>query len=451
MPHVPAPAPADLIFGLGDRAGADVVRVLWPSGILQAETGAQTSGGAATAIKGDASRSKSSIASPRRAPTSTPGTASDSSSSPTSSAAARWGTGWRPARATRRTPTSTCASPATGSAPATDDTSCASPTSSRKRCSSIASQLVAVAHPADVEVHPNEGLVPEPRPFTLYSARAPAAAHSRRATTAAATCSIASAPSIGATSDGFALERVRGYAAEHTLTLTLPPPGPAGRRLLLLTGWTDYAFSGDNVAAHQAGLRLLPPSLEIKTADGTWRTVIEDIGMPVGRPQTVAVDLSDRRARRRRTRCGSERRCGSTGTRSWSTRPTDAAPVSVERLDPVAANLRWRGFSAEQCVRWPGALHLRLRTASRRTRRGSCCPAATRARATSGRCSSPPTTCSSSRGPATRSRSSFDATALPPLPDGWTRTFLLYADGFSKEMNLHSSSPDSCCHCPSTA
>jgi hypothetical protein len=37
---------------------------------------------------------------------------------------------------------------------------------------------------------------------------------------------------------------------------------------------------------------------------------------------------------------------------------------------------------------------------------------------------------------------SFDATSLPALPDGWTRTFLLYADGFSKEMNLHSSSPD---------
>ena len=37
---------------------------------------------------------------------------------------------------------------------------------------------------------------------------------------------------------------------------------------------------------------------------------------------------------------------------------------------------------------------------------------------------------------------SFDAATLPPLPDGWTRTFLLYADGFSKEMNLHSASPD---------
>ncbi|HWK08671.1 MAG TPA: hypothetical protein VNR64_01375, partial [Vicinamibacterales bacterium] len=37
---------------------------------------------------------------------------------------------------------------------------------------------------------------------------------------------------------------------------------------------------------------------------------------------------------------------------------------------------------------------------------------------------------------------SFDATRLKPLPEGFTRTFLLYADGFSKEMDLHSASPD---------
>lgn len=37
---------------------------------------------------------------------------------------------------------------------------------------------------------------------------------------------------------------------------------------------------------------------------------------------------------------------------------------------------------------------------------------------------------------------SFDATALPSLRPGWTRTFLLYADGFSKEMDINSASPD---------
>ena len=37
---------------------------------------------------------------------------------------------------------------------------------------------------------------------------------------------------------------------------------------------------------------------------------------------------------------------------------------------------------------------------------------------------------------------SFDASALPALPQGWTRTFLFYADGFSKEMDINSASPD---------
>ena len=29
-----------------------------------------------------------------------------------------------------------------------------------------------------------------------------------------------------------------------------------------------------------------------------------------------------------------------------------------------------------------------------------------------------------------------------PLPRGWKRTFLLYGDGFSKEMDINSASPD---------
>ena len=42
----PAVAPVDIVFGVGRRAGAEVVRVLWPSGVLQAEVaeGATTAG-----------------------------------------------------------------------------------------------------------------------------------------------------------------------------------------------------------------------------------------------------------------------------------------------------------------------------------------------------------------------------------------------------------------------
>ena len=37
---------------------------------------------------------------------------------------------------------------------------------------------------------------------------------------------------------------------------------------------------------------------------------------------------------------------------------------------------------------------------------------------------------------------SFDATTMPALPAGWTRTFLLHSVGYSKEMDPHSASPD---------
>jgi hypothetical protein len=78
--------------------------------------------------------------------------------------------------------------------------------------------------------------------------------------------------------EGFRLGPIRGYAEDHALTLDLSGL-PADHTLLVLTAWTDYAFSSDNVAASQRGLALKPPALEVRGQDGAWRTVIEDIGI----------------------------------------------------------------------------------------------------------------------------------------------------------------------------
>ena len=73
------------------RPALDTVRVLWPSGTLQAEEA--TAGWHVQRRRRRDSSSKSSIASPRRARFSSRGTASASSSSPISWAAARWAIG----------------------------------------------------------------------------------------------------------------------------------------------------------------------------------------------------------------------------------------------------------------------------------------------------------------------------------------------------------------------
>ena len=109
-------------------------------------------------------------------------------------------------------------------------------------------------------------------------------------------------------------------------------------------GWTDYSFSGDNVAAHQLGLRMTPPSLQVQDADGSWRTVMPEIGFPVGRPQTVVVDLTGKVPSSARLV-----RIVTTMRVYWDAVTIGAIDARVQPtmtlIDPVVSMLRWRGFS----------------------------------------------------------------------------------------------------------
>jgi hypothetical protein len=113
----------------------------------------------------------------------------------------------------------------------------------------------------------------------------------------------------------------------------------------------------------------------------------------------------------------------------------------MTRLDPVSADLHWRGYSAQVSPdgREPyGYDYSRVTTTApwkhmpgRYTREGDVRELLVR---------SDDMFVVSKPGDEIALR--FDATRLGPLPPGWKRTFLLYADGFSKEMDINSASPD---------
>jgi hypothetical protein len=304
-------------------------------------------------------------------------------------------------------------------------------------------QLLAVAHPAGQEIYPNEGMSASPKPFKLFvtrNARPPLSAYDEKRNDVLDLI----ARMDRRWPEDFQVDRIRGYAEEHSLTLKLAEQFKAQRPnpkvLLLLTGWTDYAWSSDNVAASQSGKVMKPPSLQVRDRAGKWRTVIEDIGIPVGRPQTVTVDLTDRfLSASREVRIVTNMRI------YWDQILFDTSDkisaTRVTRLDPIRADLRWRGFSAEITPDGREPFGYDYRKVSftspwkvmtgRYTREGDVRELLLN---------------TDDMFVVSRTGDeislSFDATALAPLPSGWTRTFLLYADGFSKEMDINSASPD---------
>jgi tetratricopeptide (TPR) repeat protein len=425
----PAPAPVDVVFGLGKRSAADAVRVLWPAGIVQAETELAELAQSFTVTELD------------RKPSSCP-----------------YLYAWDGERFAFITDLmgggemGYWMAPGARNHPDPDEyvrirDDHLKPRDGRYEIRVTNEleetvyidrlELVVVSHPADIDVFPNEGLVDPPRPpFKLYRARGarpPIAAADDHGHDV-----LARLRSLDRQyPDDFKLHHIRGYAEEHSLTVDL---GTRKGGLLLLTGWTDYAFSSDNVAAHQSGLALKPPALQVKDARGRWKTVIADIGIPVGRPQTLVVDLKGILL------------AGSTEVRIvtnmriyWDqilvAEEAQDAGVEIKRLDAATAELRWRGFSAEVTPdgREPFLYdYNRVSLSSpwkvmpgRYTREGDVRELLVKS----------DDMFVVSR-PGDEIALSFDANALGQLPAGWKRTFLLYADGFTKEMDINSASPD---------
>ena len=475
----PAPAPADLIFGLGKREKPDAVRVLWPAGIVQAET-------EFVAHKEIANFISLNITELDRKPSSCPYLYTWNGERfefvTDFMGGGEMGYLEEPGRYNQPDPDEYVRIPERQLKEKDGRYELRVTNELEESMFVDRLQLIAVAHPGGTEVYPNEGMSAPPKPFKLFvtrNARPPLSAIDDHGNDVLDLISKMDRRWPG----DFKLDQIRGYASEHTLTMKLgeaskvQSPGSKvvktnsverhggfksatdrrqtldigrwtldqssdqskERILLLLTGWTDYAWSSDNVAAAQAKKEMKPPSLQVKDAQGIWRTVIEDIGIPVGRPQTVTVDLSGKfLSANREVRIVTNMRV------YWDQILVDTsdgkAPVQINRLDPARADLRWRGFSAEVTPdgREPfGYDYRRVSFTSpwkvmtgRYTREGNVRELLLKS----------DDMFVVSR-PGDEISLSFDA-SLPPLPVGWTRTFLLYADGFSKEMDINSASPD---------
>ncbi len=70
--------------------------------------------------------------------------------------------------------------------------------------------------------------------------------------------------------------------------------GPTAPRdaLLVLTGWVDWADGSTFLQAAQTrGRQLQFPRLEAQDPSGTWRVIVEDMGLPAGKPKSIVVPL----------------------------------------------------------------------------------------------------------------------------------------------------------------
>jgi tetratricopeptide (TPR) repeat protein len=83
-----------------------------------------------------------------------------------------------------------------------------------------------------------------------------------------------------------------GIADLHSLDLDFGSAAPSGKAVLLLNGWVDWPDGSTfRRAAQESEAGLVMPYLQVQDASGAWKTVNSDMGMPAGKPKTIAVPV----------------------------------------------------------------------------------------------------------------------------------------------------------------
>lgn len=295
-------------------------------------------------------------------------------------------------------------------------------------------KLLAVDHPADLDVYPNEYFAGNPPfpPFKVVASRSaqpPAGAWDGRDRNVLP--DLLAHRYIG----GFDVLPFKGFTKLHSLELDLGKPYQAGPLWLLMHGEVEYFTATSMYAAYQSGLEPISPYVEALGANGKWTKVVDDMGFPAGGPRTMTADLTGKLpAGTRRIRIWTNLQI------YWDSilvdRTSQRQTVRLTAVPLAAANLDFHGFPLKIEDNPPGnvkyvyeqasATGPYTRPAGLYTRYGDVLPLLT---ATDDRMAV--------FGSGDEIGLDFDPAKLPGLPRGWVRDYFFAAHGYEKDMDFY--------------
>jgi TPR repeat protein len=297
-------------------------------------------------------------------------------------------------------------------------------------------RLLAIDHPEDVEVYPNERFLSSP-PFPQFKVIASLDAH----------------PPAGAWDlrghDLLPLLRARdrkyvtnfpdapyqGFAGLHTIELDLGPWEADRPIRLLMDGFTDYFSANSMYAAWQAGIEPVPPYVEMLDDSAKWVRIVNDMGFPAGLARTMVVDLTGKLP------SGSRFIRITTNLKIyWDRIRVDNSardiPYKVTEVPLASAKLDFRGYprvvegnpvnDLRYIYEQVSATGPYTRQIGNYTRYGDVTDLVRKIDEKY-----------VIYGSGDEVSIDFDATNLPELPDGWKRDYFFYADGFAKDMDFY--------------
>lgn len=298
-------------------------------------------------------------------------------------------------------------------------------------------KLLAVDHPDSVDVFVDETFVP-PGPVSL---RLFQVAHKVAPRSAVDDRGNDVLPALLESDDVYVSNMVptkyQGVVEPHDLVMDLGDSAGARGTYLFMRGWIYPTDASINVAlGQQSALKPAPPSLEVRDANGKWRTAIASLGFPSGKDKTMVIDLagkfptSDHHVRIRTN-------MQIYWDQAFVGRDIASDTARITTLSPVSADLHARGYSrmyrkgGRYGPYWFAYDDVTKESPWRPitgnfTRFGDVLPLL--------------------RGsddmyvimaPGDETTVEFDASSARTLPPGWKRDFLLYTDGWIKDSDLN--------------